>query len=1626
MRCVDIFRGSHKELREGASTGGPGSLIDSALCSGRLACSRRAAGSMPLVDVVVPPGASPGQTLQVQLGDQIVNFVVPSASVPGSRMRIDVPDARPLSAPPALPVAPPAVQGGNDGGAAGLEKIGVIVATLVGLVGVIAALGMLHNLDVGGEGILAAAICLAAAGVLSVRLRKDFRNQDAQRSLTPSEDTTMGAVIGLIHVAVVALTLQFYFSVTSSDSTVGVDSRTDEAPFDSVSYVNGSRPLFGAQLLVHLAVVAGQAKFLLGFGERFPAFAERHPRGGFVAWLVCSSVPIVVLFVGFATWSSLTCDSVHHRSGHNDTTNTGQSVQSSECYDDAAVFSWLAGGVLLLTSVSLTQASNRGWLAVWSLPVLAVIVVVWSAARTSETLSPLLLLPVLAVWVSLLACFSGGGSSAKWSEATTSVFAASLLVCQITGVLPDHEMHLNLVDSAQESFFTSTGSVLWLTQFVFLPAVLLNRAAFPAVTLVAGSGLLSPADAFFSIPLATLVGLAVIKLTPSSANDRQISILNVQGFNLGYALDEQQADAQRQQQPDDINDPNNNNNRLLACGYLTPALSFSYLVASWACAAGNGNLWLSALLVVCPVGLGVAQMLLHKLSPRLAGLSLSMAIFLTAGAWLDPHITLIFSLLLVPLLIGGRIKIGKLRTQNAPGLESLTRLHWCCSLVLLLFITFHKLSLHPVQPWAYTVGLYIFCFEPLGTQREGAEMASLRLLRPGTIGPLLCVVPSTFWTIAEQGYICLNDVLDLSRSSCNESSAYYWFMVLPIAIVLTEWVCDEIRSTRQGNGTRTKQQSRTAALVWFAVCALPFRVYLFMSLASRDDGSSVQCRRLCLDNVRKTHSAAGNWTECDWCEYVPLDDTTMKQSGVIFSALLLCGPALLGTIALAAYSNLATRTASPVGVELTDSLPSAISTGPSLVDQNVQGNGPQEASQIAAVPPTQAMAMALLLTALLDYYTPLIAAPVCLVACYMSYVGFSLTRQQGTWPSGLLAAVGVWVVKSGIGYFGSTTRGLWGVHIFGIVPSIELVDFMQNFDSWWPPMMGALLLGWGAFVRLKLVTAWPQDSEGSDFSWERLMYICDAVVFYIAVLLMADLSGGWICIILCSGAAGWGLFMRDITVVMRLPALFLTSFLLLEHFQGWDTGSMAFFASSVACIVAAVLTSLIFHAGPDDQQTGVRNVWGMVDITFLWAFVIAFLDGRGGVTHGGLAFSLSLALVPFLHFRGYPLLLASVPLVVPTTFLWFLDNLDVESHGSNPNLIGSLMGLAAAAALVLLSVIKISPPIAGDASEFTSMGVTLDKRQYHAFLHWAGTCWMYIWVVFGFYYTEISIPAALVGTLVVGISNLTLGIQNESLLLRMSGLIELCGAIFLGATAPGVNGFVQAVLVLVGSMFALGSAGMYFYWRKTEQADEIRPVALAVEAPARATTGSSTLEHAVAPLGASRPVSPEHAQVPNELAVEELRQFDENLAASALGYGGGNDLLLDAVLQASRMVDQFTDEQKAAISVRLADAARTVLREVARPPETMVVVTERLNVRAAPDANAHVLRKLPRHATVSVSAAHHTVDSEWRQLASSAEPFASASTNAAAGWVCSAQQGTRFLILQPHPMTTRTNPMSLA
>lgn len=90
---------------------------------------------------------------------------------------------------------------------------------------------------------MVAAICLTGAIVLALRLRKDFRDREEHRPLTPSEDTTMGVVLALCHAALLALILQARVSAFPDDPP-------DESATDASGYVEGSRGLFGVQVLL--------------------------------------------------------------------------------------------------------------------------------------------------------------------------------------------------------------------------------------------------------------------------------------------------------------------------------------------------------------------------------------------------------------------------------------------------------------------------------------------------------------------------------------------------------------------------------------------------------------------------------------------------------------------------------------------------------------------------------------------------------------------------------------------------------------------------------------------------------------------------------------------------------------------------------------------------------------------------------------------------------------------------------------------------------------------------------------------------------------------------------------------------------------------------------------------------------------------------------------------------------------------------------------------------------------------------------------------------------------------------------------------------------------------------------
>ena len=308
--------------------------------------------------VTVPPGVLPGQALHVQIGGHVVAVQVPPGTAPGAvlSIEVDLPGTQPQRPPREL-APPPEPAQAQDGTTGSCEKIFVVVATIFGFIGVIVSVVMLHNLEIGGEGLLVAIICLIAAACLGARLRKGFAAVDRELNqlLTPSEDTAMAVTLVLPHVAILAAIFQIYWSFM------------EEAEGTSVS-ASGSRVLFAVQLVLHLALGVPQVLFLRGLGRRWPAPFADNPHGGYLSWLFMLALPIVLLAIGFPTWTSKTC--------------TGPDlVALADCEKDASVFELIAGSLLLLAAVGVGQASNRGWLATLCLPIISLIVAVWTAGR---------------------------------------------------------------------------------------------------------------------------------------------------------------------------------------------------------------------------------------------------------------------------------------------------------------------------------------------------------------------------------------------------------------------------------------------------------------------------------------------------------------------------------------------------------------------------------------------------------------------------------------------------------------------------------------------------------------------------------------------------------------------------------------------------------------------------------------------------------------------------------------------------------------------------------------------------------------------------------------------------------------------------------------------------------------------------------------------------------------------------------------------------------------------------------------------------------------------------------------------------------------------------------------------
>lgn len=921
-----------------------------------------------------------------------------------------------------------------------------------------------------------------------------------------------------------------------------------------------------------------------------------------------------------------------------------------------------------------------------------------SEADCASRVTPLAILPVLATFVSGVNLFVR--SKSKWTEATTSALSFSILGCQTISAITEG-MNLQLIGHASEDVLgaaSSTGSLsqegfseaatfLWLTQFIFLPVVFFGRAALPVLPLMLGSGILVGDLPLLGLPVATLVGIVVIKATPTASD--VLTSLELPGFGVEDSdEDEQEGDG-----PD-------NRDRVAVCAYLTPCLAAGYVISSWVMAlttlgASNGSsavldddsrlpIRLSAATGLCVCLLGCAHLVLHKsIKPGVAPTSIAAAAMLTAGAWLDEQLTLPCMALWIPALLGARFVHAKHLQQFEDGTvgvfeliqtrDAVNLVHAVCSAVLFVFICFRALPWQ--HAWCCLCLLYVLCWTPLsttvaqlhaqevpkkGTALRAVPLKDMRLWRPGVIGPLCCAAVAAFWTVEDGGMVC---DANFGADQCNESWLYQVFLLVPILIILLEFASDEICAAgltdRFDPGT-TRQQARTSAMLLVAASGVPFRLWLEVA-QTRGQAFFYQTSCLNSTSAREGHP--------DWCSFLPIDVPERKIAGQVFTAII------SGTCLLMYILCGASRQTNNLG---------------RLIGQT----DPLFAERLKPVPPTQGMAAAMLCLAFLDYHTPIMAAPLCLASSYTSYVAYWCEQHNGSWPTAMLAGPLIWLLKSGLALFRDDEKARWGVVVFGIAPSEELTVFIDHFP--WMPMMAVFLIAWGGFVRTNLVTTWPDDTEQAEFSWEKLFYCVDAVVFYAAVLMMAELSRGWVCVIVCTLTVFWGFYRNDETVVLRLPALYLVTFLIIESYQAdVNFGAWAFFATAVACLIAAVLTHIFLGSRADDAEAHQKNPSGIVDLTLLWAFLAACLDGAGGFSQGGLAFALTVVLPAHCIFRGYPFLLGTTPLVMPLALNLYLANLSVEDEvyrDTASAFAGSINGLA----LVVMSIVGISP-VGGDA-----------------------------------------------------------------------------------------------------------------------------------------------------------------------------------------------------------------------------------------------------------------------------------------------------------------------------------------
>ena len=181
----------------------------------------------------------------------------------------------------------------GEEGIGGTERLLVVIASIVGLFGIIAAMIMFHNLDIIPEGIMVAAVCMLFTIWGWYRLAKEFRDRPEHLPLKPWEDLGTAVVLVLPHAAVFSIFMQLHYSFLMSFPAEGGEYSPNEPSGAYLEYnpATGGCKIAMLSRFVALSVSLTWKASLSRRRRRQPAAVRGATGGGNAAGVRADVVP---------------------------------------------------------------------------------------------------------------------------------------------------------------------------------------------------------------------------------------------------------------------------------------------------------------------------------------------------------------------------------------------------------------------------------------------------------------------------------------------------------------------------------------------------------------------------------------------------------------------------------------------------------------------------------------------------------------------------------------------------------------------------------------------------------------------------------------------------------------------------------------------------------------------------------------------------------------------------------------------------------------------------------------------------------------------------------------------------------------------------------------------------------------------------------------------------------------------------------------------------------------------------------------------------------------------------------------------------------------------------------------